>query len=407
MIPTSSADKQNIILKEGQKVMVLKSPKGIYMQLETGKIIAIRTALKVGHNKDKTQQDTPFMAREMQKRGTAPGASNKVAPIAPAVATTGATATGAAATATAASGGAATVAGNTSNSGNTTGTFGATNAKTTVNTTRRGANHVQFGRSNSMAGNKTVQMGTAKPYNMKSNSQTSMSASTTPENAASTMLHGQYPMSNSNSSFDADISDDSQFLEKLGENLANQQHTDDGNDDGTKQMNKSKETNPLEQQKQQTVMMKHQTPNNPIMQSHHMNKVNNSVGGGDASNMSRTHTPNKPDQMNRPYRNASSNGSIGNADNFNSNINNGTNFGGSTAATQPQSQPPAVAQPPPMQNYNYSYNTAQSSSYSDVQSTPAATGHSSQDQIMHQTNVMNQSRQPDSYLAATQQVRLM
>lgn len=28
--------------------MVLKSPKGIYMQLETGKIIAIRTALKVG-----------------------------------------------------------------------------------------------------------------------------------------------------------------------------------------------------------------------------------------------------------------------------------------------------------------------------------------------------------------------
>jgi RAD54-like protein 2 len=28
--------------------MVLKSPKGIYMQLENGKIIAIRTAFKVG-----------------------------------------------------------------------------------------------------------------------------------------------------------------------------------------------------------------------------------------------------------------------------------------------------------------------------------------------------------------------
>lgn len=30
--------------------MVLKSPKGIYMQLENGKIIAIRSAFKVGQN---------------------------------------------------------------------------------------------------------------------------------------------------------------------------------------------------------------------------------------------------------------------------------------------------------------------------------------------------------------------
>ncbi|KAL1400261.1 hypothetical protein pipiens_007576 [Culex pipiens pipiens] len=52
VIPTSSADKSNIVLKAGQKVMVLKSPKGIYMQLETGKIIAIRTAFKVSANKD-------------------------------------------------------------------------------------------------------------------------------------------------------------------------------------------------------------------------------------------------------------------------------------------------------------------------------------------------------------------
>ncbi|XP_052898483.1 uncharacterized protein LOC128305189 [Anopheles moucheti] len=52
VIPTSSADKSNIVLKAGQKVMVLKSPKGIYMQLESGKIIAIRTAFKVGQNKD-------------------------------------------------------------------------------------------------------------------------------------------------------------------------------------------------------------------------------------------------------------------------------------------------------------------------------------------------------------------
>lgn len=48
VIPTSSAEKANIVLKAGQKVMVLKSPKGIYMQLETGKIIAIRTAFKMG-----------------------------------------------------------------------------------------------------------------------------------------------------------------------------------------------------------------------------------------------------------------------------------------------------------------------------------------------------------------------
>jgi hypothetical protein len=47
VIPTSSADKQNIVLKAGQKVMVLKSPKGIYMQLENGKIIAIRTSMKM------------------------------------------------------------------------------------------------------------------------------------------------------------------------------------------------------------------------------------------------------------------------------------------------------------------------------------------------------------------------
>nr|XP_018911323.1 PREDICTED: uncharacterized protein LOC109040022 isoform X1 [Bemisia tabaci]XP_018911324.1 PREDICTED: uncharacterized protein LOC109040022 isoform X1 [Bemisia tabaci] len=48
VIPTNSADRSSIVLNAGQKVMVLKSPKGIYMQLENGKIIAIRTAYKVG-----------------------------------------------------------------------------------------------------------------------------------------------------------------------------------------------------------------------------------------------------------------------------------------------------------------------------------------------------------------------
>lgn len=49
-IPTNSPDKSSILLKAGQRVMVLKSPKGIYMQLENGKIIAIRTAIKDTQN---------------------------------------------------------------------------------------------------------------------------------------------------------------------------------------------------------------------------------------------------------------------------------------------------------------------------------------------------------------------
>lgn len=47
VIPTNQADKGNIVLKAGQKVLVLKSPKGVYMQLESGKIVAIKTAIKV------------------------------------------------------------------------------------------------------------------------------------------------------------------------------------------------------------------------------------------------------------------------------------------------------------------------------------------------------------------------
>lgn len=54
VIPTNSPDKGQIVLKAGQRVMVLKSPKGIYMQLESGKIIAIRTSLK---GMDSAQQD--------------------------------------------------------------------------------------------------------------------------------------------------------------------------------------------------------------------------------------------------------------------------------------------------------------------------------------------------------------
>ncbi|XP_017466565.1 PREDICTED: helicase ARIP4 isoform X2 [Rhagoletis zephyria] len=57
VIPTHSNDKSNIILKSGQRVMVLKSAKGIYMQLESGKIIAIRTSSKATEVNNKTDKD--------------------------------------------------------------------------------------------------------------------------------------------------------------------------------------------------------------------------------------------------------------------------------------------------------------------------------------------------------------
>ncbi|VVC92839.1 unnamed protein product [Leptidea sinapis] len=69
VIPTNSAEKTNIVLKAGQRVMVLKSPKGIYMQLESGKIIAIKTALKgLGQKGD---GNTPI-----GKKGNRPSSAN-------------------------------------------------------------------------------------------------------------------------------------------------------------------------------------------------------------------------------------------------------------------------------------------------------------------------------------------
>lgn len=47
-IQTNSNDKSKIFLKAGQKVIVLKSPRGICLQLESGKVIAIRASLKPG-----------------------------------------------------------------------------------------------------------------------------------------------------------------------------------------------------------------------------------------------------------------------------------------------------------------------------------------------------------------------
>lgn len=81
MIPTNSPDRASIVLKAGQRVMVLKSPKGIYMQLENGKIIAIRTAFKVGgagkgsgppHHESKPPVDKAEMNAQEYKKGLLP-----------------------------------------------------------------------------------------------------------------------------------------------------------------------------------------------------------------------------------------------------------------------------------------------------------------------------------------------
>ncbi|CAH0407698.1 unnamed protein product [Chilo suppressalis] len=73
VIPTNSAEKTNIVLKAGQRVMVLKSPKGIYMQLESGKIIAIKTSFKGLGQKPGDNKDSPIGKKVL---GGRPSASN-------------------------------------------------------------------------------------------------------------------------------------------------------------------------------------------------------------------------------------------------------------------------------------------------------------------------------------------
>lgn len=68
VIPTNSPERSSIVLKAGQRVMVLKSPKGIYMQLENGKIIAIRTAFKMGAN-NKTENKAFATDKDELKKG--------------------------------------------------------------------------------------------------------------------------------------------------------------------------------------------------------------------------------------------------------------------------------------------------------------------------------------------------
>lgn len=334
--------------------MVLKSPKGIYMQLESGKIIAIRTALKVGHNKDKTAQEPTFMAREMQKRNPTILPSVKTSATS-AVSTSNANATG-------------------------TGTFVTTPKASTVTTPsrQRGANHVQFGRNNSVSTNKNVQMGTAKPYNLKPNAQNMPTTSD-----ASALMQGQYPMSNSSSSFDADISDDSQFLEKLGENLANQQI----NEDDSKRMNKTNENKCLETSIQnisgeQQSVMKTQINNQQVMQSHKADsKVDNGVvdmlptaiTDNKSGSMLQSQPQSNPEQISLPYHN------VQNVENYNSG--NNSNYMSN-------------------QHYNYNYNSHNNGNYNDAQNLHP--GQASQ-QLIHPTNMMS-SQQTDKFQTSIQHV---
>ncbi|XP_028164120.1 uncharacterized protein LOC114355472 [Ostrinia furnacalis] len=73
VIPTNSAEKTNIVLKAGQRVMVLKSPKGIYMQLESGKIIAIKTSFKGMGQKGGDNKDSPVGKKVL---GSRPSSTN-------------------------------------------------------------------------------------------------------------------------------------------------------------------------------------------------------------------------------------------------------------------------------------------------------------------------------------------
>lgn len=285
------------------------------MQLESGKIIAIRTALKVGHNKDKTVPETTFMAREMQKRNPT-STPNKIAVTSTIVSST------------------------TTNTTLTTTIM--TNSKVTSVTPsrQRNTNHVQFGRNNSISTNKNVQMGTAKPYNLKTNSRNVGATSD-----GTSVFQGQYPMSNSSSSFDADISDDSQFLEKLGENLTNQQNCEDENI----QINKTKETkcsdnvNQSTPSEQKPVLMKSQIN----QQRSHVEKVNNSVSdtltntvSDKPSSVCHSQAQSKCElQIGHPYHN-------NNTENY-SNINSASSYLSH-------------------QNYNYNYNLNNNGNYDDT-----------------------------------------
>ncbi|XP_045475499.1 uncharacterized protein LOC123681257 isoform X2 [Harmonia axyridis] len=90
VIPTNQPERGSIVLKAGQKVLVLKSPKGVYMQLESGKIVAIKTAIKVkGKAEDSVDpsKKPPLLPPSIKINPAPPGAPQKkaVKPFTPSV----------------------------------------------------------------------------------------------------------------------------------------------------------------------------------------------------------------------------------------------------------------------------------------------------------------------------------
>ena len=69
-IQTNSADKSKIYLKAGQKVIVLKSHKGICLQLESGKVIAIRASVKGGQQTPGEQKIGNFSGLQNQPQSS-------------------------------------------------------------------------------------------------------------------------------------------------------------------------------------------------------------------------------------------------------------------------------------------------------------------------------------------------
>lgn len=81
VIPTNAGDRGSIVLKAGQKVMVLKSPKGIYMQLESGKIIAIRTSANNKTNNPALPGQTMIPQQQPQPTHSSTIPYNKTLPL--------------------------------------------------------------------------------------------------------------------------------------------------------------------------------------------------------------------------------------------------------------------------------------------------------------------------------------
>lgn len=183
-----------------------------------------------------------------------------------------------------------------------------------------------------------------------------------PSSAAAAMLQG-HPLSNSNSSFDADISDDSQILEKLEENAASQNnqqtHKDEISNSEMMDTNANKmiETKCPESMPSEAQMMKHTISQNQLNLSQksqsNIDKTDNGISDAmqapknvaASAPQKNVQNTNWPDQANNPYMMTTNN----NSNNYNKNMGNkcaAPFMGNAECATMM-----------PQQSYNYNYNS--------------------------------------------------